>query len=402
MKIALIVPGFSSNERDWCIPALLDYVRVLAGRAEVHVFTLRWPERRETYPVFGATVHALGGRQHLGIRVLSLWARALRAIALEHRCAPVTVLHAFWADEPGWVAAWAGAQLGVPVIVSLAGGELVGLRNIGYGLQLLPARGPMIRWALRRAARVTAGSDYLLRLAWAYLPQAQWAKLVRAPLGVDTELFSPPLSRPPAIAREREAGVGVGVGALNAGALYPVKDQAALLRVLARVPGAHLQIAGQGPLRAYLQDLALRLGVAERVEFLGEVDHGCLPDVYRGADVYVQTSRHESQGMALLEAAACGLPVVGTPVGVLPEIGLVARDEAELVQTLGDLLGDEPRRRVLGEAARAKVQAVFSPNVAVERFMNLYSSPDPGEKSGTRTAQSITGDTEVERSLRRP
>ena len=56
MKIGLVVPGFSADEQDWCIPALLDYVRVLAQQAEVHVFTLRWPERGGTYSVYGATV----------------------------------------------------------------------------------------------------------------------------------------------------------------------------------------------------------------------------------------------------------------------------------------------------------------------------------------------------------
>src|SRR4029077_12484140 len=138
MKIALVVPGFSAHEQDWCIPALLNYARTLALQAEVHVFTLRWPERGGTYPVFGASVHALEGRKRLGVKVFSLWARALRAISDEHRRSPFDVLHAFWADEPGWVAAWAGGRLGIPVLLSLAGGELVGLRDIGYGLQLLP------------------------------------------------------------------------------------------------------------------------------------------------------------------------------------------------------------------------------------------------------------------------
>src|SRR4051812_28560826 len=115
MKIGLVVPGFSEHERDWCIPALLDYVRVLAKRAEVHVFTLRWPEQRGTYPVFGATVHALYPGRRLGVRVLGFWERAVRAIAGEHKRGHFDVLHGFWVDEPGWVAAWAGQRLRVPV-----------------------------------------------------------------------------------------------------------------------------------------------------------------------------------------------------------------------------------------------------------------------------------------------
>src|SRR5436305_1637369 len=98
MKLAIIVPGFSANEQDWCIPALLDFVRVLAMQADVHVFTLRWPERAADYDVYHAHVHALGGTSRLGPRVLGLWSRALRAIAAEHRRAPFDVLHAFGVD----------------------------------------------------------------------------------------------------------------------------------------------------------------------------------------------------------------------------------------------------------------------------------------------------------------
>jgi len=364
MKVALVLPGFSSHEQDWCIPALLDYVRTLALQAEVHVFTLRWPERGGTYPIFGSTVHALDGRKRLGVKVFSLWARALRALAAEHHRAPFDVLHAFWADEPGWVAAWAGQRLKVPVIISLAGGELVGLRDIGYGLQLLPGRRFLVQWGLAHASRVTAGSDYLLGLARKSLPQSQWAKLVHAPFGVDTERFYP----------SRVTRHSPRLTAINLGSLIPVKNQTLLLRVVAHVPQLSLRVVGEGPLMNELQAFASELKIAERVEFLGAVNHGDLPALYQAADVFVQASRHEAQGLAVLEAAACGLPVMGTPVGVLPEIGLIARNEDEIAQHLIELIADPPRGKTLGEAARAKVEADFSLGVALGRFMDVYRS----------------------------
>jgi glycosyltransferase involved in cell wall biosynthesis len=384
MKIALVVPGFSAHEKDWCIPALLNYVRALALQAEVHVFTLRWPERSGTYSVFGAKVHVLDGRKRLGVKVFSLWARALRLIAVEHRRAPFDVLHAFWADEPGWVAAWAGNRLNVPVIISLAGGELVGLRDIGYGLQLLPGRRFLVQWGLAHASRVTAGSNYLLGLARQSLPQSHWAKLVRAPFGVDTDRFSPSRLTPHA---SRLTSHASRLTAINVGSLIPVKNQALLLCALARVPLLSLRVVGVGALRNELQALASELKIAERVEFLGEVNHDDLPALYQTGDVFIQTSRHEAQGMAALEAAACGLPVVGTPVGVLPEIGMIARDEAELAQHLIELIADPPRWKTLGEAARAKVEADFSLGVAMKRFIDVYrsvamrSAPGPAPQS---------------------
>lgn len=360
MKIALVVPGFSAHEIDWCIPALLDYVRVLATQAEVHVFTLRWPERSGSYRVFNASVHALDGREHLGLSVFGLWVRALRAIAAEHRRQPFATIHAFWADEPGWVAALAGRRLGVPVIVSLAGGELIGMRDIGYGAQLLPGRRMLIRWGLRQAVRVTVGSEYLLNLARAHLPQKHWRKLTLAPLGVDTQLFSP---------TPNPSRTGKMVTIVNVGSLTPVKDQATLLRAVTSIPQAHLRIVGDGPLREELQQLAAELGIANRVEFLGEIDHGQLPSVYRAADIFVQASRHEAQGVAALEAAACGLPVVGTNVGILPEIGraVPVRDVASLAEVIRRTLNEG------GASAREKVEADFSLARAMEKLFALYN-----------------------------
>lgn len=361
MKVALVTPGFSAHERDWCIPALRHYVSALARVAETHVFTLRWPERQGAYSVFGATVHALNGYKGMGRRALGLWRLALTAMAAEHRRAPFDVIHAFWADEPGWVAMLAAQWLHIRYILSLAGGELIGLPDIGYGLQLLPGRRWLVRLALSQADAVTVGSRYLYDLA---KTQCAPRGLVRMPLGVDTSLFSPSASFESSSPPKRVV--------LNVGSLYPVKGQARIVRAMAHVPGAELQIAGEGPLKCELEALALRLGISERVKFLGIVDHDALPAYYRAANVFVQASRHEAQGMALLEAAACGVPAVGTAVGVLPEIGRVAETEAALARQLNDLLADDVGRQAAGLAARQQAEAGYSLPGAVEQFTNLY------------------------------
>ncbi len=366
VKIALIVPGFSSHERDWCIPFLLDHVRMLAQWAEVHVFTLRWPERGGTYPVFGATVHALDGRKSMGVRVVSLWARVVRAIAAEHRRAPFDVLHAVFADEPGWVGAWAARWLRVPLILSPMGGEFIGLPDIGYGFQLLRGRATLTRWAARQAACVTAGSNYQGQLIRAAIHPR---KMIRAPFGVDTNVF-----KTCQVSREANLAGLDPLRVLNVASLTPVKNHALLLRALARVPGACLQLAGSGPLESELRALTTQLHIADRVEFLGNVNHEALPAVYQHADVFVQTSRHEAQGLAVLEAAACSLPAVGTPVGVLPEMGWAAHAEAGLVQRLTELRDDAPQRQTLGQRAHQHVQTEFTLDVTSGRWRELYLS----------------------------
>lgn len=361
MKVGLVVPGFSSDEADWCIPALLDYVRALARQAEVHVFTLRWPEHGGTYRVYGATVHAMDGRQHLGPGVLALWARAVGAIKAEHKRGRFDALHAFWLDEPGWVAAWVGRQLRVRVVLSLAGGELCRMPDIGYGLLLLRGRGHLLRAAARQATALTAGSQYLCAQARAYFGRHRMSCPVQlAPLGVDLTRFAP--------APEPAAGERL----LNVGSLTPVKDQARLVRafrpVSAARPRAELVIAGQGPLRGALETQAAGLPV----RFAGAVRHEALPALYRSAALVVQASRHEAQGMAVVEAAACGTAVAGTPVGVLPEVGQIAATEAELAEAALSLLCDARQRMAQAEAALERVRTVFALQAAVERFTRLY------------------------------
>ena len=359
MKVGLVVPGFSAHERDWCIPALLDYVRVLAQLAEVHVFTLRWPEHAANYEVYGARVRALGGARRLGPRAVGLWARTASAIAAEHKRGAFDVLHAFWVDEPGWVAAWVGRRLGVPVVLSLAGGELVRLPDIGYGLQMLPGRRTLLKWAINQASAVTAGSRYLCDLARhsGLAPSVKWS-----PLGVDTNRF----------AASPEAAASA-LTIVSVGSLVPVKDHALLLRVFrrvaAQVPGVQLLIAGDGPLAARLADQANGLPVC----FLGAVDHGALPALYAQAALLVQASRHEAQGLAVLEAAACRVAPVGTPVGVLPEIGRTAADEARLAQALVELLRDERCRQALAGSAHARALEDFELQACVDRFGAIYA-----------------------------
>ena len=378
MKAALLVPGFSRHERDWCIPALLDFVRSIAPEVELHVFPVRWPETRTRYQVFDATVHGTGGGKRLGWRALGLWRRTMGAIVTEHRRRPFDLVHAFWADEPGWLAAWAGRRLRRPSIISLAGGELVAFPDIDYGLGRLPARHRLVRWALEAADRVTVGSAYLLKLAQTQLPETVVRRIAVTPLGVDTTRFQPDGPRMPAPARPV---------ILSVGALHAVKDQRLLLRAVRQVT-ADVWIVGDGEDRAALETLASRSGLADRVRFLGAVPHDLLPTVYRAATLFVHTSRHESQGMAVLEAAACGIPVVGTPVGVLPEIGRIACDEEQLAAAITELLRDERQRRCAAQAGTRRVRRELNLATAADRFLREYArlaartganraSPDP-------------------------
>ncbi len=104
---------------------------------------------------------------------------------------------------------------------------------------------------------------------------------------------------------------------LAAGALVPHKGHEILLDAMATLPG-RLIIAGEGPLRARLQDRARRSDLAGRVALPGQVEG--IGALLRTADVFVHPSREEGLGQVVLEAMACGARVVVTAVGGLPEV----------------------------------------------------------------------------------
>lgn len=347
LRIGLVTPGFSASEADWCIPAQLDLVRALAERDDVRVFALRYPHERRTYGVHGAQVHAFAAAQRRGPRRLFMWARVRLALRREHRRRPFDVLHALWAHEPGFLATLAGRVLRVPVVVSVLGGELADLPEVDYGGGRTWLNRRLVGAALRGATRVTVGSTFLKRIAEG---AGRWDERWTVwPLGVDTARFHPS-PREGARARARAAGAPVLDGhpaLLSVGSLAPIKDHATLLRAFAlarrELPRSRLHVVGDGPLRASLDALALELSVADAVRFHGHVAHERLPDVYHQADLFVVSSRFESQCLAALEAAACGCVVMGTAVGALPELSADAavapRDVPALAQALSRAAG---------------------------------------------------------------
>lgn len=178
----------------------------------------------------------------------------------------------------------------------------------------------------------------------------------------------------------------------------PVKRLEVLLRAMpllvALVPGAQLLIVGDGPERSALQALARTLGVGGHVVFAGAI-----PDASRVlpvVDLYVTASRREGLPLAVLEAMACGLPVLATEVpghvdAVEPEVTgrLVALDDAPgLATAAGMLLRDPALRARMGRAGRDRVEERFSRLRMVEEIAALYREA-AGFPSGGPSTRSV-------------
>jgi glycosyltransferase involved in cell wall biosynthesis len=176
---------------------------------------------------------------------------------------------------------------------------------------------------------------------------------------------------------------------LHVARLVEVKGTRYLLRAFARAArncaSVRLLIIGDGPLRRPLHALAVSLGVAERVDFLGALPHTEVLSWMRKAAILVlpgihtATGREEGLGMVLLEAAATGVPLIGSRIGGIPECivdgktGFLVpqRDAEALAQRIAELLEDPGRRHSMGAAGRALIEDRFDierQTAALERF----------------------------------
>ncbi|MBM3525043.1 MAG: glycosyltransferase family 4 protein, partial [Alphaproteobacteria bacterium] len=244
--------------------------------------------------------------------------------------------HYFYPD--GVAAVRLGRHFGKPVVVTGRGTDLT-----------LISKMPTPRRMIRDAALVADGlitvaaalRDPLVELG---VP-AERITVLRN--GVDLDFFRP-LDRQEARRRWNVSRPMV----LSIGNLVELKGHHLVIGAIARMPGAELLIAGDGPEEANLRSLAGQLGVSDRVRFLGRRSQADLPSLYNAADVMILASSREGWANVLLESMACGTAVVassvwGTPeVVAAPEAGaLVAERSAEaFAVALGAALANPPER----------------------------------------------------------
>ncbi|HPD13616.1 MAG TPA: glycosyltransferase family 4 protein [Planctomycetota bacterium] len=219
------------------------------------------------------------------------------------------VIDAHWLYPDGFAAVRLGQRLRKPVVVTGRGSD------VDEFLRRWPVRS-FARRALRGATRLVALSRAHKHKMIEAGPRAESISVI--PNGVDTALFRP---GNPEAARHALGLVPEGLVLFSAGSLVADKGFQHLITGVARLRRpASLYIAGPGDYRAALERLARDLGVADRVTFLGRVSQQQMPLWYQAADFFCFGSYHEGCPNAILEALACGTPVVSTDVGAIPDL----------------------------------------------------------------------------------
>ena len=362
MRIALVVPGGVDRSGEYrVIPALIALIERLARQNEVHVYALSQEPRESDWSLAGAAIHNVGSR--------SPRLRAIRAIWRAHRQSRFDLVQAIFSGSCGMVAVAAAMLLGIPSAVHIAGGELVALREIGYGGRLTWKGRTREAVVLRAATALTAASAPILAALSELGLSAQ-----RLPLGVDLKSWPP---RRPVRRTDVRVAKLIHVASLNR-----VKDQTTLLRALARLSSDGLdfqmEVVGEDTLRGEIQSLSAQLGLSHRVRFVGFLTQRQLRPVIEAADLLIMSSLHEAGPLVMLEAAAVGVPTVGTSVGHIAEwapyasVAVPVGDCAALGQAVSDLLNDEERRlRIASEAFNRSVSE--DADFTAQCFQALYA-----------------------------
>ncbi len=229
-----------------------------------------------------------------------------------------------------------------------------------------------VQWALAKADALIAVGDSLRKQMLEVAPTRSGDIAVLGNV-IDTAYFQPG-------GRSSESRRSTRLASI--GALTPQKGIDALLRACALVRDRglafELQVGGDGPSRPALEGLSRELGLADRVRFLGQLSRDGVRDLLQGADVLVHPSRHETFGVVVAEAMACGLGVIVTRSGgpesfVAPGSGLIVPPDD--VPAMADAITDLVTGHVVldGPAAREEIVRRFSPEAFLDAIEPIYA-----------------------------
>lgn len=248
--------------------------------------------------------------------------------------------------------------------------------------RLLTFYAPILRAVLRRVDRIVATSPNYIESSPFLKPVAGKCQVI--PLWADISRFDKIDPEAVKLLRLRHTATPDEVLLLFTGRLRYYKGLQFLLEAMPQVnEKAKLLVIGIGPMEEQLKEQASRLGLGERVVFLGEIPDADLVNYYAASDIFILPAceRSEAFGIVQLEAMAAGKPVISTELGtgtsyvnLNEETGLVVppANPPALAGAINELVSDPRRRKVMGERGQARTRANFSLQKMQEKFERLY------------------------------
>jgi len=282
------------------------------------------------------------------------------------------LFYAWYATSPGFVAVILGKVYRKPSIINVAGFEVCKQEDIKYGLRIInPERVKYVRYALRNATKVIAVSQHVAEMINEIEPNSNIEVIYNS---VDTSKFSP-------LQTLNKEKLLISIGFLSKENIVK-KGFHTLLNAMPIVlkydADVKLVIIGEkGEGYSILFEIARRLKIEDNVIFTGFVNEDVLISFLRRGMIYVHPAGHESFGISIAEAMSCGLPVITTRRGAIPEVvgdaGLYVpfNDESSLAEAILTLLNNEELRKELSIKARERVVKMFDVSIRAKRLKEL-------------------------------
>ncbi len=359
---AVIVPGGIGSVEN--VPSLLDLIERLSRSFNLSVYSF---SDLAPHPVLAQNnckvsfVSTMTGGNSV-LKILScVW-----RIRKDAQTTRFPVVHGFWAMPQGLAAVLAGKLLGVPSIVSVLGGDIVRLPEIGYGGLRSFFHKSIVRWTVKSADRVTLLTRFQKGVMEANGISSSRAAVIL--FGADLSRFQ---FRPHAISTPVRLGF---IGNINR-----VKDPFTLINafsILQKKLDCSLTIVGSDILKGQAQEYARSLGVFDAIRWEGKSSHDSIPEILSTCDFLLLTSLYEGEAVVVMEAFAVGVVVVGTRVGLLADIGderttVIPGDAESLAAKIRYLIGQPDIVREIQEKNR-KFAEEHTSEMTGSKFKRLY------------------------------
>jgi glycosyltransferase involved in cell wall biosynthesis len=281
------------------------------------------------------------------------------------------VAHIFFGIPDGPIG-WALKRVyGLPYLISLRGADVPSdeVKRFARHYKLLR---PLIRGLWRDADAIAAVSNGLRQYAYETVPGMPIDVI---PNAIELSVFTPP----------RQRSHNGPVRLLFVGRFNAFKNVESLLEMAGRlkemkVDDFELQLVGDGERRANLERQVIELGLTRQARFLGWVDRTAIVECYRQADIFVTATTWEGMPNTVLEAMACGLPIVGTRASGLQELvreGINGHlvdlnDTFTMAERLAELIANPYERRRMGKESRKIAEQEFDWEYIAEQYVEIY------------------------------
>jgi glycosyltransferase involved in cell wall biosynthesis len=364
-RVAIIIPGgIGGGYFMQGIPVLEDYIKRISESFDVTVYSMIKTDRAYQPQYFTLRHTNAAHTHHIFWKIILL----TLLVTKDHLRNKYELVHGIWGFPAGFLAVVFGKIFRIPSIVSLQGGEAACIPKIPYGNMYSISIRKFTLWTCKHADVLTALTNFQITELQKFGFMRKNAHII--PYGADEKLFV--MNEKKLIAPFRF---------IHVANLTEVKDQVTLLKafkLISEKAVSSLRIVGDGSCLSQLKTLAKNLGVEEKIEFIGAIPHKNLPEHLHWAQVMLHTSLYEGQAVVIAEAAACGVVICGTRVGLIADWGeercipVDCLDFQTMAHKVLELLGNYEKYAILQNKAYEWALRHTAATMAAS-FQELYS-----------------------------